>query len=288
MRCPQCNKQVKPGAKFCGYCGASFSSAQQEASPEINEVSPEINEARGEKPGGSKFRLSAGTIVMLLLGALAIVTLILLARHIYDRTPESVRQSFISSQELAEKSILNTLQYNQGLYNRIDERCAMNYALHKEVCIKARSVNERANEICSYLEEIKIELVAAVSPEAYDNGRIDVDRLKNAGNKRIVKQILLEQRRGVEIKKMMDEFREFILYMPFSLTSEHAVLVEDIERELDTYAQPGTKSGIVIPWEVYLFDSASVLEALNTLTSLQTAIRKAETSALLLILEHMD
>ena len=153
---------------------------------------------------------------------------------------------------------------------------------------KAQEVRKKAKEMVRYIEDVKIEVVkmaeGAASP-AIENDEVNGEHLINLSDLDAASYIMIEQGRGGDLRKKIEEFRTELLGM-ITDTSKKAVK-HNIEDMLSTSPFKGHE-GEMLEWEIGTFAHLPLAAAVPLLTKIQVDIASAEAEMIDYFMQQTD
>src|SRR6056297_2142619 len=107
----------------------------------------------------------------------------------------------------------NYASKNEGLYGKIDFEYAQNQAKAGEWKAKADSVKQMSEDLFSFINECKVQIVEINDPEAIIDGEVELDEVKKKDDTDTPAQVMIVKGKGHELEERMDSFRERMITM---------------------------------------------------------------------------
>lgn len=169
----------------------------------------------------------------------------------------------------------NEIQFNHlvNLYDKNPEKVGAWYE-------KGVNLKKRTDALYNTIDSLKTAIVRKA-----DGDDADFNNVRNQDDLEAAAVTMLDPttRRGTELRKKVDAFREFVLPL-ISDSAKQSAVKEMLSTEV------ATKKGTVGPtsWEEKMFDNMPVVAAVTLLTKLQNDIRQAESEALSNLITNVD
>ena len=147
------------------------------------------------------------------------------------------------------------------------------------------SVHQKTEEIESWIDDLKRELVIATEPgntAAIAGGEIDCSMIKNKDAYNIPVDILIVQGKASQLAEKIKEYKGYLLS-----ESDAADLASKLDMLLDI-SEVKVADDDEIPWENATFEHRTFVSNLNTLTIIQIKLRLAEKEFLKSVSEKTD
>lgn len=134
------------------------------------------------------------------------------------------------------------------------------------------SVHQKTEEIESWIDDLKKELVILTEPHAGSivDGEIDGSMIIRKDANKIPGKILILQGKASQLAKKIKEYKEYLLSV-----SDDADLASKLDMLLDV-SRVRVPNDAVIPWENATFEHRTFVSNLHTLTIIQIKLRLAE------------
>jgi hypothetical protein len=186
--------------------------------------------------------------------------------------------------DLETKKAYDSIEYRFGKYNNL----AVDYKDN------IKNVKERTDEVVSFIQGLKIEIVMAAEGQgssAITGSEIDAGKITKLHNTKVPAEILLgENKNGkaIDLKAIVQEYKSFLI----QVTENDSIIAKIIDKELNTderkKSDPGRNDEENVPWEQFIFSDQSVGSVLVILTGLQNNAKNAESEVLSFILNKID
>lgn len=147
------------------------------------------------------------------------------------------------------------------------------------------SVHQKTEEIVSWIDDLKKELVIATEPEnkaAIAGGEIDCSNIIRKDATKIPIDILIFQGKASQLAEKIKEYKGYLLS-----ESDDANLALKLDMLLDI-SNVRVADDYEIPWENATFEHRTFVSNLNTLTIIQIELRLAEKEFLKSVAEKRD
>jgi hypothetical protein len=147
------------------------------------------------------------------------------------------------------------------------------------------SVHQKTEEIVSWIDDLKKELVIATEPEnkaAIAGGEIDCSNIIRKDATKIPIDILIFQGKASQLAEKIKEYKGYLLS-----ESDDANLALKLDMLLDI-SDVRVADDYEIPWENATFEHRTFVSNLNTLTIIQIELRLAEKEFLKSVAEKRD
>ncbi len=221
-----------------------------------------------------------------MIGMMYLVLTALLALNV----SKDVLNAFVIVDEGISKTVENFAEKNEVLYNEFERAAIENPKKAEKWKETAFEVKKKAEDLNKRIHDLKVEIInLADGPEnlAIKDNKIDPMAVNSKDNTDKPAQIMVGEAnngQGKELKKQIDEFREYCL----SLLDTKAVdLKESIESSLDTH-DPEAHDGVMHTWESEHFEHLPLIAVTTVMTGLQANVRNAETDILRYLYSRID
>ncbi len=168
------------------------------------------------------------------------------------------------------KKTINTFEEkNKGAYADFQNALAANPKKVRSSWDKAVIIRTKSNELCSKIEQLKKLMVRKA-----DGKDFDMNNIQGKDNADIPAEVMIVKKKGVKLKKQINEYRETILDM---IAKKDSTLRHAIATTLNT-ANPKKKNpdSPSYTWESLRFSHTPLIGAVTLLSKLQTDIRNTE------------
>jgi gliding motility-associated protein GldM len=192
----------------------------------------------------------------------------------------NVSKDILNSFVLVNDSLTNTVENfnekNRSIYDEFEKQASMNEAKVGKWNDLAKEVRAKANEISKVIDDLKVEVVKTADgedAEAIVDGKVVASKIDAKDNQDIGGQVMVLGGKGDELRKKVDEFREFLLS---NIDEDHPTLHAAIEKNLNTDNPPPLPDGTKQSWVSQNFEHIPLVGVVTMLTKLQTDIRNSE------------
>lgn len=204
-----------------------------------------------------------------------VVLMAMLAMNISNE----VLDGFTIVEESLNRTTKNSTAQNDAIYGDFEAQMKANPQKVKEWFDKATAVKQMSDSLYNLAQELKI----AIVKEA-DGKDGDINNIERKDDLEAANQIMLAPGtgRGVELRKMIDSFRNRILKMVPDET-ERKIIEGNLTTTIKGKSNPYNKS-----WEEYMFEGMPVAAAVTLLSKLQSDVRYAEGEVLHTLVSNID
>jgi hypothetical protein len=147
------------------------------------------------------------------------------------------------------------------------------------------SVHQKTEEIESWIDDLKRELVIATEPgneEVFAAGEIDFSKITRKDAQDVPADILIIQGKAAQLAEKIKEYKGYLLSV-----SDDADLASKLDMLLDI-SEFRISDDYTIPWENRTFEHRPFVSNLNTLTFIQIELRLAEKEYFRAVSEKTD
>lgn len=221
-----------------------------------------------------------------MIGMMYLVLTALLALNV----AKDVLDAFILVDEGLTKTTHNFFQKNESLYGDFDEAYQLNKTKVAEWKDKADEVKKRSQELYDLMQELKKEIVIkseGPETEAIHDEEVDLRFVAGKDNNNIPGEIMILNKRGLELKEKMTAHREYLLSL-IEDKETYASLVTSLNSNLDTHDPPPTKEGELHSWESEHFEHLPLASVITILSKMQSDIRNSESEIVSYLLSQID
>jgi gliding motility-associated protein GldM len=178
-------------------------------------------------------------------------------------------------------------QTNSIVYDQIAQENNINATKAGKWFELATKIKKDADDIVEFLEKNKIKILLKGGEdtiEVIEHGEIKFEKIKAKDKTDAPAMVMIgdnDDKAGKELKKKMDDFREFLIQMAPDLKNS-------IEKSLDTKDGKDEKSGEPEPWTRGHFEHLPLVGVLSIMSGLQINVRNAEAEALKYLYGNID
>ena len=181
---------------------------------------------------------------------------------------------------------------NEGLYGRMNTEFQLNPEKVGDWKTRADELKEQSNELYEFINECKVEIVQVKDEEAIIDGEVHLADVQQKDNTNTPGEIMIVGKKGEELKRRIDDYREFLLTMVDDKET-YATTVEAIEGILNTEVpelelHSGGKKGITPTWESTYFEYLPLASVITILSKMQGDVRNVESEMMSYLLEQID
>jgi len=146
--------------------------------------------------------------------------------------------------------------------------------------IKAEEVIEKSDELVEKIHELQVLLVqTAEGPEG------DPHHIHKKDNTNVGGEIMVVGGHGEELKKLINEYREFLI---IESGGDSSTLAKNFKTILSTDAQIGSHGDEKVPWITANFEHLPLIAVITLMTKMQADVRNTESSMLNHLLQEID
>jgi gliding motility-associated protein GldM len=197
-----------------------------------------------------------------------------------------VLDAFVLINKSLKQSIETTRIKNKAELSNFARAAAENPEKVRPWQTKAEDVHARAEELYTYIQQLKVQIVKASDGEnakALEEDGLSFDSwaIEGKDNTDVASRILLGDGNGeaYTIRKKITEYKEFLLGM----ASGNSMVTESIHNLLQTENPPEASDGMRRTWETQ-FESTPLISAISLLSKFQLDILNCESE----ILNHLS
>ncbi|MFO7843742.1 MAG: gliding motility protein GldM [Bacteroidales bacterium] len=202
-----------------------------------------------------------------------------------------VLDAFAAVDEGLTKTTHNYVQKNKELYKEFDEQYTINRTKVKPWKEKSDEVKRRSEELFSYIQNLKLEIIRENQGEdteaITEDGKIVNDLLMGKDKYDVASRILIgpnNNGKAFDFKEMIAEYREYLVSL---CDPNDERIIQSIESNLDTSDPPPNKEGESKSWEVKHFGQMPLAAVMPLLTKFQVDIRNSETEMVRYLLNQI-
>ena len=222
-----------------------------------------------------------------MIGMMYLVLTALLALNV----SKDVLNAFILVNAGLTKTTQNFFEKNEALYGDFDEAYQGNKVKVQDWKLKADEVRKRSQELNDLLFEYKKEIVLKAegpeTPAIHDN-EVDLFLVNQKDNNNIPGEVMIVNKKGLELKNKIIEFREYLLSL-IEDKETYASVVKSIESSLNTEDPKPVKPGEEAPsWESENFEHLPLASVITMLSKMQSDVRNSESESVGFLLSQID
>jgi gliding motility-associated protein GldM len=180
---------------------------------------------------------------------------------------------------------------NESLYDKFDIAFEQNPAKVGDWKTRADEVKAMSNELYEFINLCKIEIVEKRDEDAIVDGEVHLADVKSKDDTNFPAEIMLVNKRGTELKKKIEDYREFLLTM-IDDKETYAATVEAVEDILSTEVPENLyhnkKKGETPTWESTYFEFLPLASVITLLSKMQGDVRNVEAEMLNFLLGQVD
>ena len=234
-----------------------------------------------------------------MIGMMYLVLTALLAMNV----SKDILNAFVTVNDGLEKTKNNFRDKNEDQYAAFQASYSENQAKVGPFYNKAMEVKKLADEIVSYIDQIKVEIIAGVEPsipkeKIMGKDEFDNDTILNLMNVRVKDNYIVPTNilvgsepanpktgefSALELKSKLENFRDkLITYLPAESAIANSL------QETFKFGEKRNASGVVENWPSYNFYGVPTAATVTLLTKIQTDIRNAESDLVKYLYASVD
>jgi len=235
-----------------------------------------------------------------MIGMMYLVLTALLAMNV----SKDILNAFVTVNDGLEKTKHNFKEKNNDQYDAFLASYNENQAKVKPFYDKAVSVKKVADEVVSYIDQIKVEIIAGIEPSitkenAIGKNEFGEDTIVNLMQVKVKDNYLFSTNllvggdnakpktgplSAMELKGKLENFRDVILS---KLDDQKGALGKSIE-ETFTFGEQKNAAGVTENWPSYNFYGVPAAATITLLTKMQTDVRNAESDLIKYLYSSVD
>lgn len=235
-----------------------------------------------------------------MIGMMYLVLTALLAMNV----SKDILNAFVTVNDGLEKTKHNFKEKNNDQYDAFLASYNENQTKVKPFYDKAIAVKKVADEVVSYIDEIKVEIIAGIEPtiskeSAIGKNEFGEDTIVNLMQVKVKDNYLFSTNllvggdnanpktgplSAMELKGKMEVFRDEVLS---KLDDQNGALATSI-KETFTFEEKQNASGVVENWPSYNFYGVPAAATITLLTKMQTDVRNAESDLIKYLYSSVD
>ncbi len=223
-----------------------------------------------------------------MIGMMYLVLTALLALNV----SKDVLDAFVLVDRGLTETTENFSKKNNSLYSDFQAANELNPTKVGDWKARADRVQAMSDSLYHFIQEAKKEIiVTSEGPEtpAIQDDEIDLALVTAKDNADVPAEIMIQKKRGEELKKQIDYYRESLLSM-IENKEDYAPVVSSVESTLDT--NPPEKSshskGEKLSWESEHFEHLPLASVITILSKMQSDVRNTEAEMLGYLLSQID
>ena len=223
-----------------------------------------------------------------MIGMMYLVLTALLALNV----AKSVLDAFTLVDEGLSKTTENFAKKNSSYYSDFEAAYQLNKTKVADWKSKAEEVKKRSDELYNLLYDCKKEIVIkseGEETEAIHDNEVHLLHVNGKDNNNIPSEIMIFNKRGIEVKEAITDYREFLISLIDDKETYESVITT-IKSTLDTSdPKPDEESkGEQHTWEVEHFEHLPLASVITILSKMQSDVRNAEADILAYLLSQID
>jgi gliding motility-associated protein GldM len=188
-------------------------------------------------------------------------------------------------------TIQNFAAKNEGLYSKFNIAYEQNPEKVGDWKTKAEELKTRSDELYEFMNECKVEIVSIKDEDAvHEDGDVHLADVKVKDNTNFGGEVMIVNKKGIELKGKIEEYREFLLSM-IADKEKYAGTVESVEGILNTEVPEDfhhRKKGVTPTWESTYFEYLPLASVITILSKMQGDVRNVEADMLNYLLSQID
>ncbi|OFY77002.1 MAG: hypothetical protein A2281_00695 [Bacteroidetes bacterium RIFOXYA12_FULL_38_20] len=205
---------------------------------------------------------------------------------------KDILDAFVIVNDGLTKTTENFNAANQGIYQEFDKQYQLSKTKVEKWKNKADEVKKKADELFAKFDEFKLKILTTAGEDeaiVTENGKTRIDGLKIAAkdNTDVPAQIMITEGGGAELKKLMDEFRTFLISLVKESKGDDN-LMSSLEVFLNTNEHTDEATGEVHPWESYNFEHLPMIAVITIMSKIQGDIRNSEAKVINFLMQQIS
>ncbi len=221
-----------------------------------------------------------------MIGMMYLVLTALLAMNVQ----KEVLNAFINVDEGLHKTIGTFNGRNEVIYDDFLEKAELNPSKVAPIKDVALEIREKADHLFEMIQEMKIEIVNTSegegNPAIDEDNNVQISLINGKDNMNIPAEIMITKGRGLELKKEIEEFREWLIEDVVD-EEKNKELVESIHHSLHTEDHKA-EDGQTHPWESANFEHLPLAGVVAIMSGIQTDIRNVESEVISFLHKQID
>ena len=223
-----------------------------------------------------------------MIGMMYLVLTALLALNV----SKDVLDAFVLVNRGLTETTENFSKKNSSLYTSFDEANELNPAKVGDWKKRADKVQVMSDSLYQFMQSIKREIVTiseGPDSEALKDNQIDLAAVDAKDNANIPAEVMIQKKRGIELKERINLFREALLGM-IDKKEDYPAVVSAIQSTLSTEAPERSThaKGENITWESEHFEHLPLASVITILSKMQSDVRNTEAEMLGYLLSQID
>lgn len=234
-----------------------------------------------------------------MIGMMYLVLTALLAMNV----SKDILNAFVTVNDGLEKTKNNFREKNEDQYTAFLNSYNENKAKVGPFWNDAQEVKKVADELVSYIDEIKVEIIAGIEPtvpkdQVMGKNENGVDTILNLMNVKVKDNYIFStnllvgsepanpkdgQYSALELKGKMESFRDILI----GKVKEGGAIAQSL-KETFKFEEKKNASGVVENWPSYNFYGVPAAATLTLLTKMQTDVRNAESDVIKYLYSSVD
>ncbi|MDR0713807.1 MAG: hypothetical protein LBF89_06075 [Bacteroidales bacterium] len=224
---------------------------------------------------------------------------------------KDILDSFVLVDEGLFRTTLNFAAKNQNIYAEFDKQMEIAKEKVGPWQNKASQVRERADQLVEDMQQLKIRIIRESdgkdakalrdttielfkAGELFKGGEmvkmqsaiINDSKIEAKDNNDKPAEIMIVNGEGTNLKKKIDDFREFVADL---VSGKDSITVNSIQKSLSTADRPPDKRGDPpVPWETAYFEHLPLIAVVTNLTKFQSDVRNVEAEITQHLLSQID
>jgi len=188
------------------------------------------------------------------------------------------------------QTITNYARKNDLIYAEFDRAAAENPTKAGKYKTSAIEVKTRADEIFSYIQDLKIEIITKAEGEdtpAIQGNVVNIEEVKKIDENNIPSEVLIganENGKANTLKALMNDYREFLIG---TLDGKNPTAEEALRSSLNT-DDGKDPDGQPARWENLTFHTLPLVAVITILSKMQVDVRNGETEVLNHLYSQID
>ena len=213
-----------------------------------------------------------------MIGMMYLVLTALLALNVSKEAVEAFKRV----DEGLTKTTENFMEKNNTVYADFTAKSIANPKKSAPWVKKAKSVQERSNELFEYMKALKVEIVSKTEgedSEAIEDGNVITEKIQKIDDLNVPSEVMIganNNGKAFDLKAALTDYRQFLLEQ---IGDKHPNVTHSIENSLDT-EDVKELDGTTSLWESHNFQALPLVAVITILSKFQNDVRNAEADAL--------
>lgn len=203
---------------------------------------------------------------------------------------KDVLDAFVLVDQGLSQTTENFVDENNMIYQEFNKAYAARPSKVGPWKMKADQVFKRSNEICDYMQSLKVEIIKTSDKKspAVSGKKIDLNLINRKDDTDAPSQIMVgdhNQGKANNLKADINKYRDFLISF---IDKKDVEVIKTIKKSLNTSDPPVTKEGTIKTWQTENFEHLPLVAVMTILSRMQIDVRNAESTAIKYLLGQID